>query len=85
MLIAIAAIVQRKWLWILRLAACASAALAIGLFLQWAVPELSSEMSTLAFSLIQALVVWAWLETLSLSNVAERARADETPGMKVGQ
>jgi hypothetical protein len=85
LLIAIAVIVQRTWMWVWRLAACAGAAMAIGLFLNWAIPVLSRDFNTVAFSLIQALVIWAWLETLQPRSGADIIPVDEPKQMEAKQ
>ena len=85
LLLAVAVTVQRKWKWVLRLAASAGAALVIGPFLQWAVPELSRTVYITAFSLIQAFVVWAWLETIRPHDCADIVNADESQPLEVEQ
>jgi hypothetical protein len=78
--VASAAITPKQWMWLLKLAACAGAGLASGLFLHWAVPDLSREgFSLTAFSLIQAFVSWVWLEALYPSHVIRLAASDELP------
>jgi hypothetical protein len=62
--VAIVAIVERGWLWIFQLAAGAVAALAVGMFLHWSVPNFSRQFPTLGFALLQAFALWVWLRTI---------------------
>jgi hypothetical protein len=78
--VVIAAIAPKKWAWLLKLASYAGAGLALGPFLQWAVPELSRESFSIpAFSLMQAFVVGVWLETLQLHRPPKSGEVENPP------
>jgi hypothetical protein len=85
LLIAIAAVAQWKWNWFLKLAACLGVALAIGVFLHWCTPELSREFSLLAFSLIQTVVLWVWLELLAPCRYSDPIDADKSQPLELSK
>lgn len=68
----LSSLVQAKWAWPLRLAASFGAAIAIGVVGNWLVqflPRLSIDLSH--FFMIQAVLIWSWLEVLYPRNVGD--------------
>jgi hypothetical protein len=64
LLIAIVAATQTRWPWQLRLTASLGTAIIIAGICEWTQTAFADEINSFAFNLIQAIVIWLWLEQI---------------------
>jgi len=65
--------------WLLRLAISLAGALVISAVCEWSNAEIADGMNFFAFNLIQAIVIWPWLEQMRPTPAAELAIAADEP------
>ena len=71
LLIAIVAGTQTRWPWPLRLTASLGTAIIIAGICEWTQTSFADEINSFAFNLIQAIVIWLWLEQMRPAPAAE--------------
>jgi hypothetical protein len=85
LLIAIIAATQARWPWPLRLAASLGAAIIIAGICEWTQAAFADEISSFAFNIIQAIVIWSWIEVIGPRRSAEVANADKPQPLEAVQ
>ena len=79
LLIAIVAGTQTRWPWPLRLTASLGVAIIIAGICEWTQTAFADEINSFAFNLIQALVIWSWLEQMRPAPATELENAVDAP------
>lgn len=77
LLVAAVAATQAKWPWPLRLVASLSVAIIVAGICEWIRLAFASELNSFAFNLIQAIVLWSWLELMRPRRVEDVAGGSE--------
>jgi hypothetical protein len=78
LLVVVAVQIRRHWL--LRLAASLAGALAVAAAVEWSQAEIANGLNFFVYTLIQAIVLWAWLEIMrQRSELDMAAGAGQSP------
>lgn len=72
-------------IWLLRLVASVAFALGLAAIAEWTQLALADETSSFAFFLIQAIIIWAWLEVLRPPSATTLTDPDDPPPTGEGQ